>query len=96
MKTIDDIYKEWCGCTRLENSVKLVHDSTEAIEFAAYYASQSKNIPSDDIEKWLDKEYPLYKNPNKKEREINTIQLLIRDGINYFAKHIIDFWRNSK
>ncbi len=37
MKHIDEIYKEWCGSTRLENSVKEVHDSAEAIEFAEFY-----------------------------------------------------------
>lgn len=42
MKTIDEIYKEWCGCSRLENSVKVVHDSTEAIEFAEYYHKASR------------------------------------------------------
>ena len=47
MKHIDEIYKEWCGSDRLENSVKLTHDSTECIEFAEYYYKEmqlSKNI----------------------------------------------------
>ena len=44
MKTVDEIYKEWCGASRLENSVRLVHDSTEAIEFALYYYDEMKPV----------------------------------------------------
>lgn len=44
MKTIDEIYKEWCGSSRLENSVKETHDSTDAIEFAEYYYDKMRDL----------------------------------------------------
>jgi len=44
--------------------------------------------PSDDnIEKWMDTEYPLYKYPkSRKERKVNTMTCLVRDGIRYSLK----------
>jgi len=48
--------------------------------------------PSDDnIEKWMDTEYPLYKYPkSRKERKVNTMTCLVRDGIRYSLKAMRD------
>lgn len=40
MKPACEMYKEWSGSTRLENSVKEVHDSNEAIDFANHCNSE--------------------------------------------------------
>jgi len=44
-------------------------------------------ISDEDIEKWLDAEYPLYKYPkNRREKKVNTMTCLVRDGIRYSLK----------
>lgn len=40
MKHIDEYYKDWCGESHLINSGHPVHDSSEAIDFAEFYANQ--------------------------------------------------------
>lgn len=46
MKDIDKIYKQWCGASRIENSCKQVHDSTEMIEFTEYYIKENQPEPT--------------------------------------------------
>ena len=40
MKTIDEIYKNWCGESHTTNSAHPVHDSSEAQDFAQYYYNE--------------------------------------------------------
>lgn len=40
MKHIDEIYKDWCGESQIDNSCHPVHDSAEAIDFAEYYHNE--------------------------------------------------------
>ena len=62
------------------------------IDFASQLRQPEKEQPSDeDIEGWLDVEFALYKYPkSRKERKVNTMTCLVRDGIRYSLKAMRD------
>jgi len=49
MKHIDEIYKDWCGKSHIENSCHPVHDSAEAQDFAQYYHNEMLQANGDDL-----------------------------------------------
>lgn len=83
MKDINEIYKEWCGEDMHVNDCHPVHDSTETIEFAEYYAEQLKilNIPCvrDSLPHW----------------SIQIIALILYAGFIAFIFHAMQQWANS-
>ena len=92
IKAIGKIIGNKLNAGNLELNGICINELSEQIlsELSALEAEENDkqlHLTNEEIEAWLNCEFPLYKTPkNKREKECNIVQSLIRDGINYFNK----------